>query len=94
MRMDRKYITASIGILLVFAVGLVGFFLVSDGVPDGLDHALEEHGTGEESEPLWSAPLDYGSNYFASLLMGIVGFFITLVLVYGVVKLRKTIKTE
>ncbi|MBI0584643.1 MAG: hypothetical protein ISF22_10520 [Methanomassiliicoccus sp.] len=92
--MDRKYLVASIAILLVFSVGLVGFFLVSDGVPDGLDKTLEEHGTGEESEPIWSAPLDYGSSYFTSLMMGIVGFFITLVAVYGVVKLRKSIKAE
>ena len=54
--MERKYISAGIAILLLFSVGLVGFFLVSDGLPDGLDKTLEEHGTGEESEPLWTAP--------------------------------------
>lgn len=90
--MDRRYIVASVGILLLFAVGLIGFFLVSDGVPDGLDKTLEEHGSGEESEPLWTAPLDYGSNYLGSLLMGIVGFFVTLLVVYGLVVLRKSIK--
>jgi hypothetical protein len=92
VNVDRRYIIASVGILLLFAVGLVGFFLVSDGVPDGLDKTLEEHGSGEESEPVWTAPLDYGSNYFSSLLMGIVGFFVTLLVVYGLVMLRKSIK--
>lgn len=90
--MERKYLAACIAILLVFSVGLVGFFLVSNGLPDGLDKTLEEHGTGEGSEPVWSAPLDYGSNYFAALVMGIVGFFLTLALVWGIVKLRKAIK--
>lgn len=90
--MERKYLVACIAILLVFSVGLVGFFLVSNGLPDGLDKTLEEHGTGEGSEPVWSAPLDYGSNYFAALVMGIVGFFLTLALVWGIVKLRKAIK--
>lgn len=92
--MERKYMVACVAILLAFSIGLIGFFLVSDGVPDGLDKTLEEHGTGEGSEPVWTAPLDYGSNYFASLLMGIVGFFITLVLVYGIVRLRKSLKAE
>jgi preprotein translocase subunit SecG len=90
--MERKYLVVCIAILLVFSVGLVGFFLVSNGVPDGLDKTLEEHGAGGESESVWSAPLDYGSNYFAALVMGIVGFFLTLALVYGIVKLRKAIK--
>ncbi len=90
--MDRKYIVVSIAILLVFSVGLVGFFLVSDGLPDGLDKTLEEHGTGEGTEPVWTAPLDYGSNYLSALVMGIVGFFITLLAVYGIVKLRKSVK--
>lgn len=92
--MERKYIVASLAILLVFSVGLVGFFLVSDGLPDGLDKTLEEHGTGEESESVWTAPLDYGSSYASSLIMGIVGFLVTLVAVYGIVKLRKAVKTE
>lgn len=91
--MDRKYVVASIAILLVFSVGLVGFFLVSDGLPDGLDKTLEEHGAGENAEPAWKAPLDYGSNYLGSLVMGIVGFFITLLAVYGIIKLRKSVKS-
>lgn len=92
--MGRKYLLASVAILLAFSVGLVGFFLVSNGMPDGLDKTLEEHGTGEESEPVWTAPLDYGSDYFTSLVMGIVGFFVTLAAVYGIVRLRKSIEAE
>jgi hypothetical protein len=91
--MNRSYMIAIVGILLAFSIGLIAFFLVSDGVPDGLDKTLTDHGSGEESEPVWTAPLDYGSNYFSALLMGILGFFITLLVVYGIVKLRKSIKT-
>jgi hypothetical protein len=90
--MERRYIIASIAILLVFAVGLVGFFLVSDGLPDGLDKTLEEYGTGEETEPVWTAPLDYGSNYVSSLVMGTIGFVITLLAVYGIVRLRRSVR--
>ncbi|MBI0584269.1 MAG: hypothetical protein ISF22_08595 [Methanomassiliicoccus sp.] len=91
--MERKYVVASIAILLAFSVGLVGFFLVSEGIPDGLDKTLEEHGTGEESDPIYTAPLDYGSSYFSSLIMGIVGFLITLLAVYGIVRLRKSMRS-
>jgi hypothetical protein len=91
--MNRRYLIASIGVLMLFSVGLVGYFLVSDGVPDGLDKTLEEYGTGEESEPMWNAPLDYGSNYQTSLIMGIIGFVITLVVILAIIKLRKTIRS-
>jgi hypothetical protein len=91
--MNRKYLIACIVIILAFSVGLVGFFLVSDGVPDGLDKTLEEHGTGEESEPVWTAPLDYGSNYLSSLIMGIVGFTITLLVMFGLIKIRKSMRS-
>jgi hypothetical protein len=64
--------------------------MVSDGVPDGLDKTMEEHGVGE-SEPVYTAPLDYGSNYLSSLVMGIVGFSITLAVMYGIIKLRKSV---
>lgn len=91
--MERKHAVACLAVLLAFSIGLVGFFLVSNGMPDGLDKTLQQHGTGEESEPVWTAPLDYGSNYLSSLIMGIVGFFITLLAVYGVVKLRKSVRS-
>jgi len=90
--MDRRYIIATIGILVAFSIGLVGFFMVSDGMPDGLDKTLEEYGAGDGEEPVWSAPLDYGSSYLSALLMGTIGFFITLLAMFGLVKLRKAIR--
>lgn len=90
--MDNRYIFGTSAILVAFAIGLVGFFLVSDGVPDGLDKTMEETGFAE-SEPVYTAPLDYGSNYLSSLVMGIVGFFITMAVMYGIVKLRKSVRS-
>jgi hypothetical protein len=88
--MDKRYIIGTVAILVAFAIGLVGFFLVSDGVPDGLDKTMEETGLGE-SEPVYTAPLDYGSNYLSSLVMGIVGFFITMAVMFAIIKLRKSV---
>lgn len=90
--MDKRIIIGTAAILVAFAIGLVGFFLVSDGVPDGLDKTMEENGLAE-SEPVYTAPLDYGSSYLSSLVMGIVGFFITMAVMYGIIKLRKSVRS-
>lgn len=91
--MQKKYVLATIGILVAFAVGLVGFFMVSNGLPDGLDKTMEETGASE-SEPVYTAPLDYGGDYMSSLLMGVVGFFVTLGAMLGVLKLRKSMRSS
>lgn len=91
--MEKKYIFATAGILVAFAVGLVGFFLVSNGVPDGLDKAMEDNGIAE-SEPVYTAPLTYGEDYASSLVMGVVGFFATLVLMLGILKLRRSVRSS
>ncbi len=91
--MEKKYVLATIVILVAFSVGLVGFFLVSNGLPDGLDKTMEEHGASE-SEPVYTAPLDYGGDYFSSLLMGVVGFFATLIVMLGILKLRKSMRSS
>ncbi len=91
--MDRKLLIATAAILAVFSLGLVAFFLVSDGIPDGLDKTMEETGYAE-SEPVYTAPLDYGSDYLSSLLLGIVGFFITMTVMFGIIKLRKSVGSQ
>jgi hypothetical protein len=88
MSVQRRHIIASVAILVIFAVGLVGFFLVSNGLPDGLDRTMEQHGA-PESDPVYKAPLTYGNDYLSMLVMGAVGFIITLLAVLGVVRLRK-----
>jgi hypothetical protein len=86
--MSRRFLVVSVAIILVFAIGLVGFFLVSNGLPDGLDRTVEQHG-GSGSDPVYQAPLSYGGDYLSMLLMGAVGFVITLLAVLGLLRLRK-----
>jgi len=80
--MQRKFLIGAMVILLAFSIGLVGFFLVSDGKPDGLETVLEEQGV-EEPAPVWAAPLDYGSDFASTLSMGIIGFSLVLVVTFG-----------
>lgn len=91
--MERRYILASMGILVLFAIGLVGFFVFSDGLPDGLDKTMEGSGA-DPGDPWFTAPLEYGEDYLTSLLMGVIGFAITLMAVLGVFKLRKAVKAR
>ena len=90
--MERRLVLAMVAILLVFAIGLVGFFMFSNGLPDGLDKTLEENGV-EESEPAYHAPLDYGGDFKTTLLMGGIGFALTLLAVLAVLKLRKAARS-
>jgi hypothetical protein len=84
--MQRKFLIGGIAILLAFSIGLVGFFLVSVGRPDGLETVLEGQGV-EETTPIWTAPLDYGSDYVSALSMGIIGFSLVLLVSFGYLRL-------
>ncbi len=86
--MEKRYLIAAAGILLAFAVGLVGYFAFSAMHNDGLEKVMEENGV-QEGEPVYHAPFDYGSSYSSALLAGLVGFGVTLGAVYGYMKLRK-----
>lgn len=80
--MQRKFLIGGMTILAAFSIGLVGFFLVSEGRPDGLETVLEGQGV-EETAPVWTAPLDYGSDYLSTLSMGIIGFSLVLLVSFG-----------
>lgn len=84
MNLDKKYVMAIFGIIMIFAVGLIFFFLYAEPYGDGLEKTME-NAEVEEEEQSYSAPLDYGDNYIAALIMGIVGFVIVLfcVLLYA-----------
>ena len=84
--MQRKFLIGGIVILLAFSIGLVGFFLVSDGKPDGLETVLEGQGV-KEPAPVWTAPLDYGSDYASALSMGIIGFSLVLLVTFGYLRI-------
>jgi uncharacterized membrane protein len=80
MNLDKKLLMAIFGIIVIFAIGLVFFFLLAEPYGDGLEKTMENSEV-EEEEPSYSAPLDYGDNYFAALIMGVVGFVIVLLCV-------------
>jgi len=80
--MNRSgYLRAMAVVLVLFAVGLVGYFAFSAAFPDGLERVMEDNGV-QESEPFYTAPLGYGDDYWGALLAGLVGFALTFGLVY------------
>ena len=86
MRKSRKCILAVIVVLGIFALGAVGYWLISAGMPDGLERTMENAGVGEQG-PIYQAPLDYGGDYPMYVLMGAVGFFAVLISALGIAKL-------
>lgn len=87
--LKKRYLMLTAVILVVFAVGLVGFYMFSAPYGDGLESTMEKAGI-TEGEPLFNAPLGYGENYFASLIMGIVGFALTFLILAGIARLLRT----
>jgi cobalt/nickel transport protein len=82
----------SIAILVAFAVGLVGYYMASNGLNDGLEKTMETSGT-PGSDPVYHAPLSYGDNYGVTLMMGGFGFALTILAVLGVMKLSKAVRS-
>jgi|YelNatPaOPRAMG01_1025707.scaffolds.fasta_scaffold22726_1 hypothetical protein len=77
-------------ILIIFAIGAVGYWVFSSELPDGLEKTMEEAGV-EEQPPVYQAPLSYGDDYASYVLMGLVGFVSVLIisLVVGKLAARK-----
>ena len=86
--MQRRFLIAGIAILAVFCLGLIGFFALSEGKPDGLETVLGAQGI-EDSAPVWKAPLDYGSDYLSALVMGIIGASLVLAVTYAYLRVAK-----
>jgi len=78
-------------VLLLFALGLVGFYRFAAELGDGLEVTMEEAGI-EEGEPVWNAPLEYGDSYTASLLWGVFGFALVLGLTVGYGRLLRNLE--
>lgn len=72
------YIKAIVAILVIFAIGAIGYWVFSSELPDGLEKTMEEAGV-EEQEPIYRAPLSYGEDYLSCILMGVVGFISVLI---------------
>ena len=76
----KGYVKAAFGIILAFAVGLIGFFSFSAAYGDGLEVTMEHAGV-QEVEPLFTSILSYGDNYGGALIAGIIGFALVLALI-------------
>ncbi len=88
--MNRSgYLKAAAVVLVLFAIGLVGYFAFSAAFPDGLERVMEDNGLAE-GDPFYTAPLSYGEDYWGALMAGIVGFSVTFGLVYLYLKGMKT----
>jgi len=74
----KGYLIALLVILGLFTFGLVGFYIFSAGLGDGLEKTMEDAGV-EEGESAYKAPFDYGNNYTSTWIMGFLGFAATLV---------------
>lgn len=83
---NKKNLLIIAGIIVLFAVGLVGYFEFSEPYGDGLEKTMEEGGI-EESEPLYNAPLDYGDNYILAFSMGCLGLAVILFIIFFLGKL-------
>lgn len=81
----RREISVITIILIIFAIGAVGYWIFSSELPDGLERTMEDAGV-EEQEPVYTAPLSYGNDYFSYILMGAVGFFTILAVTFLIIK--------
>lgn len=72
----KGYAKASAVVIVLFAIGLLGYFAFSAAFPDGLEKVMEENGV-EEAEQIWSAPLSYGEDWGGALIAGLIGFALT-----------------
>jgi cobalt/nickel transport system permease protein len=90
----KGYVKAAFGIILAFAVGLIGFFSFSAAYGDGLEVTMERAGV-HEIEPLFTSILGYGNGYGGVLLAGIIGFGIILIsiMAYWAVKRSRTARS-
>ncbi len=68
---------------MLFAVGLIFFFMFSADYADGLEKTMEEADAGEEST--FESPFSYGENYPHALVSGILGFLVMFIVIslYG-----------
>jgi len=86
MSRNRKLIWV-VGIIIMFAIGLVFFYKFSADKGDGLERTMEVGGV--EAGEVYDAPLDYGTDYPLTFFMGILGFIVTFLLIYIFIRLLR-----
>lgn len=83
---SSKLATASLAILLVFALALPLYFLFSSEGEDGLERTMSDADVDEQEQVL-SAPFNYGDEYFTGLFAGLLGFLAVALAALGLMKL-------
>ncbi|MDD1768719.1 MAG: hypothetical protein LUQ55_01900 [Methanomassiliicoccales archaeon] len=74
--------------MVVLAIGLVFYFAFSATYGDGLERTMEDAGV-EEHEASYTGPFSYGDDYLTALATGLIGAGITLIAVYGFLKISR-----
>ena len=75
--LDRRLVIWSVAIAVLFPLGLIGYYAFGSDLGDGLEVTMEKGGV-EEGGPVLRSPLNYGSDYASTLLMGLLGTLLTL----------------
>lgn len=89
----NRYVKAVLGIVVLFAIGLVLYFMFSAAYGDGLEKTMEESGI-QEHRPVYTAPFAYGDDYLAALVAGLIGAGITFGIVYGYLRVVRRKRSE
>ncbi|MBC7107258.1 MAG: cobalt transporter [Methanomassiliicoccales archaeon] len=83
---EKTLLKAIVGIIILFAIGLVFYFIFSAPYGDGLEKTMENAGV-EEGEPVYHAPLDYGEDYVTAFFAGLLGFGLVFGISYAYFKI-------
>jgi len=89
----KRYANAALGIMVLFAIGLVLFFMFSASMGDGLETVMDLAGV-EEGEPLFGGLMSYGENYLAALVAGVVGFAAVFIAVFAYFRRSRPARQE
>jgi cobalt/nickel transport protein len=86
--MEKRYLKAFLVIIILFAIGLVGYFAFSAMYGDGLEKTMQDGGISEGT-PVYNAPLSYGDGYGGALFAGIIGFALVFGALFLYLKISK-----
>ncbi|OGS50237.1 MAG: hypothetical protein A3K65_08600 [Euryarchaeota archaeon RBG_16_68_12] len=86
--MNRRYVKATLFLVLLFVLFLPLFYLFSFGKNDGLQQTLQDSG-GPAPTSWWTAPFSYGANPVETFLVGLLGFVVVAGAILGILRILK-----
>lgn len=89
----NRCVKAVLGIVVLFAIGLMLYFMFSATYSDGIEKTMEQSGI-QEHRPVYTAPFAYGDDYFTALVAGLIGAGITFGTVYGYLRVVRRKRSE